>query len=76
MHLLILYYLAPYGIREPTEKVGGAKDSPIPEELLRSHIPSKTKYGLNDMFRDLLNFAARMLKLNGRLVFWIPIVRY
>lgn len=69
-------FLAPYGIRESTERVGSKKTTPIPEELLSSHFPSKMQYGLGDIYRDLLNFAATSLKLNGRLVFWIPIIRY
>jgi len=75
MTFLLNFYLAPYGIREPTEKVGSARGIPIPEEMLPVHYPSKTKYGLDDIFRDLLNLATHRLKLNGRLVFWIPIVR-
>ncbi|XP_057369465.1 tRNA (guanine(10)-N2)-methyltransferase homolog [Daphnia carinata] len=65
----------PYGIRESTEKVGSKKVAPVPEELASPHFPSKTQYGLGDMYKDLLNFAANNLKLNGRVVFWIPIIR-
>jgi len=65
----------PYGIRESTEKIGTKKTEPIPEELLSRHFPSKMEYGLSDIYKDLLNFAAEKLKLNGRLVFWLPIIR-
>ena len=67
--------VAPYGIRESTEKIGTKKTEPIPEELLSRHFPSKMEYGLSDIYKDLLNFAAEKLKLNGRLVFWLPIIR-
>nr|CAH0109655.1 unnamed protein product [Daphnia galeata] len=65
----------PYGIRESTYKVGSKKIAPIPDEMLSTHFPSKTQYGLGDIYKDLLNFAANNLKLHGRLVFWIPIIR-
>lgn len=67
--------LAPYGIRESTERIGTKKSEPIPEELLPTHVPSKLQYGLGDIYKDLLNFAAEKLVMNGRLVFWIPIIR-
>ena len=69
---------APYGIREATERVGSKtkNEFPITEDLLSSHYPSKMEYGMRDMYRDLLNFAAERLKLNGRISFWVPIIRY
>ena len=67
--------LAPYGIRESTERIGTKKTEPIPEDLLSSHFPMKLQYGLGDIYKDLLNFAAEKLVMNGRLVFWIPIIR-
>ena len=30
---------------------------------------------MREMYRDLLNFAAETLKINGLIVFWIPIIR-
>ena len=68
--------LAPYGIREPTERVGSIRGLPVPEEHLPNHYPQTTKYGLGEIFKDLLNFAADRLKMNGRLVYWIPVMRY
>jgi len=65
----------PYGIRESTERIGTKKTEPIPEDLLSSHFPMKLQYGLGDIYKDLLNFAAEKLVMNGRLVFWIPIIR-
>lgn len=36
--------------------------------------PSKIKYSFVQVFLDLLNFAADHLVLNGRLVYWLPII--
>ncbi|CAB0037165.1 unnamed protein product [Trichogramma brassicae] len=66
----------PYGIRESVEKIGTTKDSvSISEEQADSHIPSKVDYALPHLFKDLLNFAAAHLKMDGRVVFWFPIFR-
>ncbi|XP_023318558.1 tRNA (guanine(10)-N2)-methyltransferase homolog [Trichogramma pretiosum] len=66
----------PYGIRESVEKIGTTKDSvSISEEQADSHIPSKVDYALPHLFKDLLNFAAEHLKMDGRVVFWFPIFR-
>ncbi|KAH8369225.1 hypothetical protein KR009_004778 [Drosophila setifemur] len=63
----------PYGIREATEKVG-TKASP--KENTRSndmvHYPSTSHYSLQSLYGDLLEFAARHLRLGGRLVCWLP----
>ncbi|PBC30934.1 tRNA (guanine(10)-N2)-methyltransferase homolog isoform X1 [Apis cerana] len=66
----------PYGIREATERIGTTKLNPIIEEhQASSHIPSKIGYDLPQMYKDLLTFAAKHLKLNGRLVCWFPLFR-
>ena len=65
-------FLAPYGIREATERIGSTKNYKISEDHLQGHIPSKIDYSLTDIYTDLLNFGAKHLKLNGRLVSWIP----
>lgn len=66
----------PYGIREATERIGTMKMNPVIEEhQATSHIPSKIDYGLNQIFKDLLCFSARHLKLDGRLVCWYPLFR-
>lgn len=62
----------PYGIREPTERIGTEKNYTIPGHLAASHIPSKVTYNLRDMIKDMLDFSASHLVLNGRLVFWMP----
>ncbi|XP_043794567.1 tRNA (guanine(10)-N2)-methyltransferase homolog isoform X2 [Apis laboriosa] len=66
----------PYGIREATERIGTTKLNPVIEEhQASSHIPSKIGYDLPQMYKDLLTFAAKHLKLNGRLVCWFPLFR-
>lgn len=59
-------------------KVGswrGPDIKPIAEEHLANHIPAKVEYSLQDLMKDLLEFAAIHLALGGRLVYWLPIVR-
>ncbi|CAG7785363.1 unnamed protein product [Allacma fusca] len=65
----------PYGVREPTEKIGSLKSYKIKEEHVAMHIPSKIEYCLCDIICDLINNASRRLTINGRLVFWIPVSR-
>lgn len=66
----------PYGVREPTEKIGIERNNyTLSEEHLTNHIPSKVEYGLPHIYSDLLNFAARHLEMNGRLVCWFPVIR-
>eukprot|EP00914_Ancora_sagittata_P017817 GHVO01035098.1.p1 GENE.GHVO01035098.1~~GHVO01035098.1.p1 ORF type:complete len:199 (-),score=14.22 GHVO01035098.1:17-613(-) len=67
----------PYGVREPSQKLGKHKQ-PKDEEhasAATNLYPTKTSYHLTSMLLDLLDFAARTLTLGGRLVFWMPIVR-
>ncbi|XP_013192898.1 tRNA (guanine(10)-N2)-methyltransferase homolog [Amyelois transitella] len=66
----------PYGVREPTEKIGIDRDNyTLSEAHLVNHIPSKVEYGIPEMYGDLLNFAAKHLRLGGRMVCWYPMVR-
>ncbi|KAJ0177612.1 hypothetical protein K1T71_006485 [Dendrolimus kikuchii] len=66
----------PYGVREPTEKIGIERDNyTLTDEHLVNHIPSKVEYGLPHMYSDLLNFAAKHLEMGRRLVCWYPLVR-
>ncbi|XP_014661930.1 PREDICTED: tRNA (guanine(10)-N2)-methyltransferase homolog isoform X3 [Priapulus caudatus] len=69
----VLHGKAPYGIRESTRKIGSDKNNLVNHEHLQNHVPSCTKYGLTDIFRDLLNFAAKFLKKGGKLVYWLPV---
>ncbi|XP_041360996.1 tRNA (guanine(10)-N2)-methyltransferase homolog isoform X2 [Gigantopelta aegis] len=66
----------PYGIREATQKIGPATENYVIEDDVREgHVAQRSQYGLSDIFKDLLNFAARYLRLHGRIVFWFPVVR-
>ncbi|KAG6462317.1 hypothetical protein O3G_MSEX013187 [Manduca sexta] len=66
----------PYGVREPTEKIGIQRDNyTLSEEHLSNHIPSKVEYHIQHIYSDLLNFAAKYLEVDGRLVCWYPLVR-
>ncbi|CAH2085851.1 unnamed protein product [Euphydryas editha] len=66
----------PYGVREPTEKIGIDRENyELSEEHLVNHIPSKVEYGLPHIYSDLLNFAAKHLDIGRRLVCWYPLVR-
>ncbi|KAH8391635.1 hypothetical protein KR200_002685 [Drosophila serrata] len=66
----------PYGIREATEKVETKRS---PKDIARTdemvHYPSTSHYSLQSLYGDLLEFAARHLKLGGRLVCWLPFHR-
>lgn len=66
---------APYGIREATERIGTTKNYQISNHHLEGHIPSKVEYGLHQIYQDLFQFSAQHLKMGGRLVCWIPVVR-
>lgn len=74
--LMCYFFLAPYGIRESTEKIGIERQnySLSPEHLV-NHIPSKIDYNLPEIFEDLLNFAALHLCIGKKLVFWYPCYR-
>lgn len=73
---IIVFFVAPYGIREATERIGTAKEAfTISDEHLPTHIPAKIDYGLTDIYYDLLQFSAKHLRLGGRLVCWFPVFR-
>lgn len=63
----------PYGIREATEKIGSHKSYKIKPEHVKGHIPSRVQYKLHALFSDLLELSSLVLKLDGRLVFWVPV---
>lgn len=66
----------PYGVRAGAKKLGAAspKDSkPIPLEFRPITYPTTQPYKIDEMTRDLLNFAADHLLLKGRLIFWYPV---
>ncbi|XP_023294525.2 tRNA (guanine(10)-N2)-methyltransferase homolog [Lucilia cuprina] len=63
----------PYGIRESTEKVENkivTKDNTRNPDM--PHYPSTSHYSLQHLYKDLLIFSARHLKIGGRLVCWLP----
>uniref|UniRef100_T1I037 tRNA (guanine(10)-N(2))-methyltransferase TRMT11 n=2 Tax=Rhodnius prolixus TaxID=13249 RepID=T1I037_RHOPR len=67
----------PYGIREAMERVGCTRpDKFISEEHVKTHIPSKVQYNMSQLLADLLKFAAKHLRTGGKLVTWIPIIRF
>ena len=80
----------PYGIRESSERVGRKKnearipdhlvpdrcpDHLVPDHLVPDHYPAKVHYNLGEIIQDLMDFGAKSLKMNGRLLFWMPVMR-
>ncbi|XP_055601636.1 tRNA (guanine(10)-N2)-methyltransferase homolog [Uranotaenia lowii] len=66
----------PYGIREATEKIEfktQKRATCLNEGVV--HYPSTSPYQFDQLYRDLMNFSARHLKMGGRLVCWYPILR-
>lgn len=47
----------------------------VPDDKRVDHIPSTAAYSLVECVHDLLDLAARMLVLSGRLVFFYPVLR-
>lgn len=69
-------FTAPYGIREAREKVQTKVNRPLRSDAVDVvHYPSTSKYELANLYDDLLRFAAKHLRIGGRLVCWIPIFR-
>nr|CAB3267256.1 tRNA (guanine(10)-N2)-methyltransferase homolog [Phallusia mammillata] len=68
----------PYGIREACSRVGSKKPGEVDIPELQDgqvHFPEQMAYHLDDVFLDLLAFAARLLVCGGRLVYWMPVYR-
>lgn len=72
----------PYGVRAGGRKSGGRKllkgvvdPYTVPDDKRRDHIPSTAPYSLAECMHDLLDLAARMLVMGGRLVFFYPVLR-
>jgi tRNA (guanine10-N2)-methyltransferase len=67
----------PYGIRAGARKVGSSKQSvaPIPEELREGHFAPTQVYETSELMLDLVDAAARLLLLGGRLVYLLPVAR-
>lgn len=64
----------PYGIREGSEKVGSRRE-PKPLKDGQTRYPPKVSYEMKDLYRDLLNLAAKHLTVEGRLVYFLPVPR-
>lgn len=47
----------------------------VPDDKRTDHIPSTAPYSLVECVHDLLDLAARMLVMGGRLVFFYPVLR-
>ncbi|XP_077251479.1 tRNA modification 11 protein [Tasmannia lanceolata] len=72
----------PYGVRAGGRKSGGRKllkgvvgPYTVPDNKRSDHIPSTAPYSLAECIHDLLNLAAKMLVMGGRLVFFYPVLR-
>jgi tRNA (guanine10-N2)-methyltransferase len=67
----------PYGIRAGARQTGSKLDKPRPvlEENRHDHIAQTKAYAVSDVMSDLLDVAARTLKVGGRLVYIIPSFR-
>lgn len=66
----------PYGVRAGAKKLGAAtlKDSkPIPLEYRPITYPTTQPYAIDELTRDLYEFACSHLHPQGRLVFWYPV---
>lgn len=65
----------PYGIRAGARKCGSrkARIKPVPEKYKDTHIASTQVYPSHDLMPDLIDTAARYLRLNGRLVYLLPV---
>lgn len=72
----------PYGVRAGGRKSGGRKllkgivaPYTVPDDKRTGHIPSTAPYSLAECVHDLLDLAARMLVMGGRLVYFYPVLR-
>lgn len=72
----------PYGVRAGGRKSGGRKllkgiidPYTVPDDKRTDHIPSTAPYCLVECVHDLLDLAAKMLVMGGRLVYFYPVLR-
>mmetsp|Transcript_7434 Transcript_7434/g.8544 ORF Transcript_7434/g.8544 Transcript_7434/m.8544 type:complete len:267 (-) Transcript_7434:425-1225(-) len=65
----------PYGIRAGARKCGSKRAvvKPVPTKHLNNHIPQTQVYDSHDLMPDLVDNAARLLVLGGRLVYLLPV---
>ena len=68
----------PYGVRAGGRKSGGRKRladgsvPPVPDAFKHDHIPSTVPYPFSECMDDLMDNAARLLAIGGRLAFFMP----
>ena len=64
----------PYGIRAGARMEGSnrANRTPIPDHKRDTHIPQTQPYGATQLMTELLDNAARLLNMGGRLVYLLP----
>uniref|UniRef100_A0A5K4EGK6 tRNA (guanine(10)-N(2))-methyltransferase TRMT11 N-terminal domain-containing protein n=2 Tax=Schistosoma mansoni TaxID=6183 RepID=A0A5K4EGK6_SCHMA len=55
------------------DEVDGESLVLVPHDL--PHFPHKEVYPVNKIYKDLMELAADLLYPNGRLVFWVPVLR-
>ncbi|KAI8056218.1 hypothetical protein BDF22DRAFT_674429 [Syncephalis plumigaleata] len=73
---------APYGVRAGAKQLGrkNGQVRPIhmvdgkPAHLQENYYPPTRPYEMDDVIRDLHEFAAQNLVLGGRLVYWLPTI--
>lgn len=72
----------PYGVRAGGRKSGGRKlmkgvvgPYTVPYDKRTDHIPSTASYSLAECVNDLLDLAAKMIVMGGRLVYFYPVLR-
>ncbi|KAK0404385.1 hypothetical protein QR680_017433 [Steinernema hermaphroditum] len=66
----------PYGVREKCRKVGHKERKEhwtLPSATHDQRFPEKSKYDLCEVFLDLLELAARVLVIGGRVAYWFPV---
>lgn len=60
----------PYGKRESASKIG--RNKPLKNDIIyEGHIPSRVQYKKDELMNDFLNLSARLIKIGGRLVYWL-----
>jgi tRNA (guanine10-N2)-methyltransferase len=65
----------PYGIRAGAKKSGSRREGDVRSVLDKhryDHVAQTQPYSVSDVMADLLNVAARILNMGGRLVYVIP----
>lgn len=65
----------PYGVRECSEKIGGALKERHTVKEHKVRYPSKVSYTMGELFSDLLSLSVKHLSLHGRLVFYLPVTK-